>query len=79
MFDSKKASKNLEQVNLYDTIMEKLLPFYYDFDRKAIDVNLDIEDKDLYAFVDRSFIQRIIINLVQNVLRYAKKRLNSLC
>lgn len=73
MFDSKEETMNLEQVNLHDTIIETLLPFYYDFDRKAINVHLDIQDKELYAFVDRSYIQRIIINLVQNVLRYAKE------
>lgn len=61
---------NIQKVNLTQICHEIILEFYDLLDRKNFNVEVDIEDKPLYANVDSEAIRRILKNLIDNAIKY---------
>lgn len=53
-------------------LKETLAAYYYDFETKMIDVTVDLEEEPSYITADKIQFNRILNNLIQNALKYAK-------
>lgn len=61
---------NIQKVNLTQICHEIILEFYDLLDRENFNVEVDIEDKPIYANVDSEAIRRILKNLIDNAIKY---------
>lgn len=62
----------LEQFTLGDVLVESLLAFHQDFEARNLQVSIDENNLSKQIFADKKATERIIINLIQNALRYGK-------
>lgn len=62
----------IKNIDIHKELMEQLLIFYNDFDKKNIDVELNLGDKEIIIQGDLKIIERIFINLIQNAAKYTK-------
>lgn len=63
-----------DYLNLYALTCEVLLAFYPDFEQKQIEMDIELQERMEPVCLDEHAMIRIITNLVQNILRYAKSR-----
>jgi signal transduction histidine kinase len=70
--EAKDFAVQKEEVYLYSVLCDTLLAFYRDFESKKIEMVLELEENIAVMMLDRNALIRIISNLVQNSLRYAK-------
>lgn len=61
---------NIQKVNLTQVCHEIILEFYDLLERENFNVEVNIEDKPLYANVDTEAVQRILKNLIDNAIKY---------
>lgn len=61
---------NIQKVNLTQVCHEIILEFYDLLERESFNVEVNIEDKPLYANVDTEAVQRILKNLIDNAIKY---------
>ena len=61
---------NIQKVNLTQVCHEIILEFYDLLERENFHVEVNIEDKPLYANVDTEALQRILKNLIDNAIKY---------
>lgn len=61
---------NIEELNITDFFKDQFLHFYQQFEDKNIDVRF--EGINVNVCADKDMMGRIISNLIQNLLRYAK-------
>lgn len=62
----------IKNIDIHKELMEQLLIFYNDFDKKNIDVELNLGDEEIIIQGDLKIIERIFINLIQNAAKYTK-------
>jgi len=55
-------------------LVETLALFYYDFSRKQIDVEVMPADFTLKVWGDRDGLRRVLVNLMENVLKHGDKQ-----
>ncbi len=63
---------NIQKVNLTQVCHEIILEFYDLLERESFHVEVNREDKPFYANVDLQAIERILKNLIDNVVKYGK-------
>lgn len=63
---------NLETLDINKELREHLLLFYNDFEKKNINVELDLCRNQVDVQLDKIAIERVFNNLIQNSIRYAK-------
>lgn len=61
-----------EEILMYDLMCDTLLAFQNDFESRNIEVRLDLQENAGTLMTDRHIAIRVISNLIQNALRYAK-------
>lgn len=61
---------NIHKVNLTQVCHEIILEFYDLLERERFHVEVNIEDKPLYANADTEAMQRILKNLIDNAIKY---------
>lgn len=61
---------NIRKVNLTQVCHEIILEFYDLLERENFHVEVNMEDKPLYANVDTEAVQRILKNLIDNAIKY---------
>ncbi len=61
-----------KNIDIHKELMEQLLIFYNDFDKKNIHVELNLGDEAIIIQGDLKIIERIFINLIQNAIKYTK-------
>lgn len=61
-----------KNIDIHKELMEQLLIFYNDFDKKNIHVELNLGDEAIIIQGDLNIIERIFINLIQNAIKYTK-------
>lgn len=70
--DANEYSLNLQQVDLGRSLCAQLASFYDDFTRKNLVMHVDVPQRLPLVLADEDAAQRIFVNLLQNVLRYAE-------
>ncbi|WP_099203461.1 sensor histidine kinase [Miniphocaeibacter massiliensis] len=61
---------NISRVNLNEVCRESILDFYDILTSKDFEVDINIPESSIYTMGDISFINRILFNLISNVIRY---------
>ncbi len=65
----------LDSIQIQNTISEAIVAYYHEFEIKNIQVSVELEEKQSYLIADKIQFNRILNNLVQNALKYAKSQL----
>ncbi len=65
----------LQQVDLARMCREQVLGYYQQFEDAGIEVQIHIPEKPVFIQADENALSRIIGNLLQNAVRYAKDQL----
>lgn len=63
---------DIKNIDIHKELTEQLLIFYNDFNKKNIDVELNLGDEAIIIQGDLKIIERIFINLIQNAIKYTK-------
>lgn len=63
---------NMEIVDINRELREQILLFYNDFEKKNIDVNLNLDENSVLVKLDEGAIKRVFNNLIQNSIKYSK-------
>lgn len=63
---------DIKTIDIHKELMDQLLIYYNDFDKKGIDVEIDIGEEEINIQGDLNIIGRILDNLIQNAIKYAK-------
>lgn len=64
----------LDSINVQSTLSEAVVAYYYDFEKKQIQVEIDFEENDATIIADKIHFNRVINNLIQNALKYANTK-----
>lgn len=64
---------NLEHFNINDLISQKVLSFEFEIRKKNMDVELNYESDKLEVIADKAKIERVLINLIQNAIKYTSE------
>ncbi|TYR73730.1 HAMP domain-containing histidine kinase [Rossellomorea vietnamensis] len=62
---------NMERVPFNDLIVEALLGFYEEFNKRNIEPEIHIPDNDIMVMADSSAVKRVVENLIVNAIRYS--------
>lgn len=62
----------IEKLNLPLMVEENLFSFYEALEQAQIDVSFTENQTDLYVYADKLMLTRVLQNIIQNLLRYAK-------
>lgn len=65
-----------ERINLQALISETAIAYYQQFSEKNIDVDIRLEDEPVCIIADKSMVNRIVNNIIQNALKYTQKTFN---
>ena len=71
--DSEGFTLHKEQVDIAEFLRETVAQFYSDFERKGIELELDIPEKCIMWELDRIHFSRALANLLNNELRHVEK------
>lgn len=63
----------LDSIQVQNTLSETVVAYYNEFEKKQIQVNVELEEKACVIIVDKIQFNRIINNLIQNALKYSDK------
>lgn len=63
---------NYEKINVSNILCEIISEFYEDFISKGLEPNINIDEKVECVISDKNAINRIFINLIQNILKHSK-------
>ncbi|WDV48081.1 HAMP domain-containing sensor histidine kinase [Clostridiaceae bacterium M8S5] len=63
---------NLEVIDINKELRELLLVFYNDFEKKNISVDIKISSQKSMVKLDKTAIQRVFNNLIQNAIKYSQ-------
>lgn len=61
----------IEKIDINKEIREYILLFYNDFENNNIDVEIDLLNEEIFVQVDKNALERVFMNLLQNVIKYA--------
>ncbi len=64
----------LENVEVQSMLKDSLVAYFHEFEKKHLGVSIELEDQPVFLIVDRIQFNRIINNLITNVLKYAKEK-----
>ncbi|CEN24658.1 sensor histidine kinase [Paraclostridium sordellii] len=65
---------SMEIIDINKELKEQILMFYNDFDRKNIDVDIKLKENPILVYLDKSAIERVFHNLIQNATKYSKSK-----
>lgn len=72
LIDAREYPVELNPHSLYQLLCDSLLLFHQDFEDKNISLQLDLDEKVPLVLLDEKITGRVLLNLFQNVIRYAK-------
>lgn len=70
LIDSGEYPVEFASCSIYQILCDSILMFHKDFERKHIDLKLDIDENTPLIMIDEKITTRIFMNLLKNVLRY---------
>lgn len=62
----------LDTVQVQNSLSEVAVAYYHEFEKKKIQVEFDLYEKASYIIADKIQLNRVLNNLIQNALKYAK-------
>lgn len=65
---------NLEYCNLVEIVEDIIMKLAEYIKAKDVDLIFDTEFEEIYMYLDRDFMERIILNLMANALKYTPKK-----
>ena len=71
--DSEGFSLHKERADILEVLRENVALFYADFERKGIEVELDIPEQCIWWEIDKIQFSRAVANLLNNELRHVEK------
>lgn len=71
--DSEGFTLHKESLDVVELLRENIALFYLDFERKGIQVELDIPEERILWELDRMYFSRALTNLLNNELRHVEK------
>ncbi|MDP4088864.1 MAG: HAMP domain-containing sensor histidine kinase, partial [Bacillota bacterium] len=71
VIDSAEYELSLEKLDLCKALRELLVERYSEFACRKLEVNFQIPEKNIYIIGDKKSVDRVIENLLSNVLKYA--------
>lgn len=71
--DSDDINLNIKKLNLTETIRQNIIAFFSDIQRLNIKPKIDIGQADTYIFSDEKIINRILNNLIINIIKHGEK------
>lgn len=74
--NSNEYTLNCQEIHIERVFCELMASFYQDFVDKGLELKIEIEDYLPSIYADETALTRIILNLIQNTLRYAKKNIH---
>ncbi|AJA49098.1 signal transduction histidine kinase [Clostridium pasteurianum DSM 525 = ATCC 6013] len=72
LIDAEEYPVELNPHSLYQLLCDSLLLFYKDFEDEGISLQLDLDEKVPLVLLDEKITNRVLLNLFQNIIRYAK-------
>lgn len=66
---------NMQVIDIHKELMEHMLLYYNDFEKRNLNVNIDMIDECVNIEGDIKSIERIFNNLIQNAIKYSKSSL----
>ena len=72
--ESEAQALQITVVNIEALLIDVLAMFYYDFSEKAIAVDFAGELNSFKVLADKALLQRVFVNLIQNVLNHGDER-----
>jgi signal transduction histidine kinase len=70
--ETQQRELTIEKLNLPLLVEENLFSFYEAFEQAKIEVSFGENPNDLYVLADKLMLTRVLQNIIQNLLRYAK-------
>lgn len=64
----------LDVISVQGMIQDTAFAYYHEFEKKNIQVTVDLEETSSQVIADKIQFNRILNNLIQNALKYAKQR-----
>ena len=61
----------LDALNVHSSLKEAFLAYYFEFEKRNIQVDIKMEEKSCYIIADKIQFNRILNNLIQNGLKYS--------
>lgn len=71
--DSNDINLNMKKVNLSEIIRQNIIAFFSDIQRLNIKPKIDIGQADIFIFSDEKIINRILNNLIINIIKHGQK------
>lgn len=71
--DSDDINLNIKKLNLSETIRQNIIAFFSDIQRLNIKPKIDVGQADIYIFSDEKIINRILNNLIINIIKHGEK------
>lgn len=71
--DSKGINLNMENVNIVEVIEDTVLSVVPYAQARNIDITFDTTEEEIIMSVDKNKIERIVLNLLSNSIKYSKK------
>ncbi|EPH99692.1 histidine kinase A domain protein [Enterococcus faecalis 13-SD-W-01] len=70
--ETQQRELTIEKLNLPLMVEENLFSFYEAFEQAGINVSFTEQPTELYVYADKLMLTRVLQNIIQNLLRYAK-------
>lgn len=68
--ESKDIILNIKQINISELVRQNVVAFFNEFKKLNMEAQINIPEKDIFAFGDEKAINRILNNLINNALKY---------
>ena len=76
LVDSKDYPITLERINITMVLQELLVGRYGEFLSRNLEMDFRIPEKSIYIIGDKKSVDRVIENLISNVIKYTKTKVN---
>ncbi|HDR8040765.1 TPA: HAMP domain-containing histidine kinase [Bacillus cereus] len=73
LLTSKKYPFNPKDINITSLLRKIIASWYNSLEERGFYIDVKIPEKQIYWYIDQNWFQRIIDNVIQNVIRYASE------
>lgn len=66
----------IDRLAVQNTLGEIIVAYYHEMEQKKLNVEVNLEEKQCFILVDKIQFHRVINNLIQNAIKYARKNIS---